>query len=186
MKYTSPEVEFSKMEKKGVPTPINEGTLTPNQEAFGLLVGFASGSVCMEGDVVQHLPIVQGNKTFGDSLGELPWFNPNTKTKQMDLLLDQKRLKLLKRKPVKSKAKTLAKKNPQTWGPDSDIRIENIIPGSPVYIPCKKGKSVNRGKGKGSKGSKNLGKMQSHTKSITGMAHTKQKGRPSRLTTKMS
>ena len=29
----------------GVPTPLNEGSLTPNQEAIGLLAGFASGSI---------------------------------------------------------------------------------------------------------------------------------------------
>ena len=42
----------------GFPTPINDGSLTPNQEAFGLLARFASGNVRMEGDAVQHLPIV--------------------------------------------------------------------------------------------------------------------------------
>ena len=43
--------------KTGVPTPMNEGTLSLNQEAFSLLAGFVSGSVRMVGEV-QHLLIV--------------------------------------------------------------------------------------------------------------------------------
>ena len=45
----------------GVPTPTLDGTLTPNQEALDLLAGLAMGSVRMECDVVQHLPVTQGN-----------------------------------------------------------------------------------------------------------------------------
>ena len=62
--------------KQGVPTPIIEGSLTLNQEAFGLLAGFATGSIRMRGDVVQHLPTVQGNKSIGDNLQEIPWYFP--------------------------------------------------------------------------------------------------------------
>ena len=50
--------------KTGVPTPINEGTLTPNQEAFQ----FASGHVRMEGNVIKHLSVVKGNQTIGAML----------------------------------------------------------------------------------------------------------------------
>ena len=50
-----------------------KGLLTPNQEAIGLLAGFASDSVQMEGDVVQHLPTIKGNQTIGENLQELPW-----------------------------------------------------------------------------------------------------------------
>ena len=41
-----------------VPTPIQEGQLTPNTEALNLLVGFASGEVVMEGDELKHLPSI--------------------------------------------------------------------------------------------------------------------------------
>ena len=41
--------------KIGVPTLVNDGTLSPNQEAITLLFGFASGKIKMAGDVVQHL-----------------------------------------------------------------------------------------------------------------------------------
>ena len=43
---------------KGVPTPIQEGQLTPNTEALNLLAGFASGEVVMEGDELKHLPSI--------------------------------------------------------------------------------------------------------------------------------
>ena len=54
-----------------------------------------------------------------------------------------------------------------------EIKIKIIFPGSPVCIPCKKIKSVDKGRGKGSKGSKNINKTQTHTKSIKGIACTK-------------
>ena len=54
--------------KTGVPTPSLDGTLTSNQEGINLLAGFATGSVRMEGDIVQHLPATQGNKAIGESL----------------------------------------------------------------------------------------------------------------------
>ena len=90
---------------------------------------------------------------------------------------DLRKLQLLKMKKhmvKQTQANKLAKMNTCTRIPDSEIKIENIIPGSPVYIPYKRVKSVNRGQGKGSKGSKNLDKMQSNTESVVGMAHTKQ------------
>ena len=37
----------------------------------------------------------------------------------------------------KTNARILAEKNPHTKVPDSEICIENIIPGSPLYIPYK-------------------------------------------------
>ena len=42
----------------GVPTPIQEGQLTPDMEALNLLAGFASGEVVMEGDKLKHLPSI--------------------------------------------------------------------------------------------------------------------------------
>ena len=65
--------------QEGVPSPIRKGVLTPNPEALSLLAGFASGSVKMDRDVVQHLPITQGNKSIGSTLSELPWYTPDTK-----------------------------------------------------------------------------------------------------------
>ena len=106
--------------RMGISTPLNEGSLTPNQEAIGLLVGFALGSIQMEGDVVQHLPAVKGNQTIGDNLQELPWYTPNpNKTKIDGSAIWSKKAKIVKREPMKhlmkkTKARILAEKNPCT------------------------------------------------------------------------
>ena len=134
---------------------MNEGTLSLNQEAFSLLAGFASGNVRMVGDVVQHLPIVQGNKSISEKLSEVLWYSPTSKRKRTDgSAICTKKVKIAKKEPCKSvkqpktNAKILAENNPHTKILDSEISVENIIPGSPSYIPYK------RHKGKGSKGPK--------------------------------
>ena len=119
--------------KQGVPTPINEGSLTPNHEAFGLLTGFAAGSIRMKGDIVQHLPVVQGNKTISDSLQEIPWYSPKRK-KTDGSVIHSKKAKIAKKEQKKHVTY-------RTQIPDSEIRPENIIPGSPEYIPYKKVKT---------------------------------------------
>ena len=70
-----PKVDTLKW-KQGVPTSIIEGSLTPHQEALGLLTSFTTGSIRMRGDVVQLLPTVQGNKSIGNSSQEIPWYSP--------------------------------------------------------------------------------------------------------------
>ena len=45
----------------------------------------------------------------------------------------------------------MAEQKPRTKIPDSEIRIENIIQGSPIYIPYNRVTPKNKGKGKGSK-----------------------------------
>ena len=70
--------------KTGVPTPINDGTLTPNQEAIMLLSGFASGQIKMAGDVVQHLltnTISNELQMIGELLQELEEHSPLLKKK---------------------------------------------------------------------------------------------------------
>ena len=82
--------------------PINEGSLTPNQEAIGLLAGFASGSVQMEGDVVKHLSIVKGKQSIGENLQELPWYIPGLKRKKIDgSTIQCKKAKIAKKDPKK-------------------------------------------------------------------------------------
>ena len=140
--------------KTGVPTPSLDGTLTPNQEAINLLAGFAMGSVRMEGDIVQHLPATQGNKAIGESLSELQWYSPDPKKKTDGSAIHSKRAMLAVKAPKKCKntqtqAGLMATQHPHQRVPDSEIRIENIIPGSPEYIPYKQIKN-------GKRGSKNL------------------------------
>ena len=140
--------------KTGVPTPSLDGTLTPNQEAINLLAGFAMGSVMMEGDIVQHLPATQGNKAIGESLSELPWYSPDPTKKTGGSAICSKRAMLAVKAPKKCKntqtqAGLMATQHPCQRVPNSEIRIENIIPGSPEYIPYKRIKN-------GKKGGKNL------------------------------
>ena len=136
--------------KTGVSTPSLDGTLTPNQEAINLLAGFAMGSVRMEGDVVQHVPATQGNKTIGESPSELPWYFPDPKKKTNGSAIRSKRAMLAVKAPKKCKNTHIqATQHPHQCVPNSEIRIENIIPGSPEYILYKWIKN-------GKRGSKNL------------------------------
>ena len=48
-----------------------------------------------------------------------------------------KKAKLTQKEPRKSIAQQLAEVNPHTKIPDSEIRLENIIPGSPLFVPYK-------------------------------------------------
>ena len=149
-KIPIPKIDTLKW-KQGIPTPIIEGSLTPNQEAFGLLTSFATGSIRMRGDVVQHLPTVQGDKSIGDSLQEIPWYSPK-KRKVDGSAIHSKKTKITKKEPKQhlvkqTNASLLAKTNPRTQIPDSEIRPENIIPGSPEYVPYKKVKTTGQGRG---------------------------------------
>ena len=148
------ETKFPKY-KKGVPTPIKEGQLTPNTEALNLLTGFATGNVILQNDEVVHIP------SISQSLNTI-WETPKHKNKT----------KIAKKEPRKCNISNQeAQAYPRTRVPDSEIRLENFIVESPTYIPykCKTPKSV--GKGKGSKGSKLKNVVQSKS---SGMARKKQ------------
>ena len=133
--------------KMGVPTPIKEGKLTPNSEALTLLSGFADGSIQMKDDEVQHLP------SISQSLNTI-WETP--KRKNVDGTA------------IRTKKAKIAQKEPRRV-PDSEIRLENIIVGSPIYIPYRKKTPKAKGKGSGSKGSK----LKQVIPSKPGMARTK-------------
>ena len=114
---------------KGVPTPIKEGRLTPNSEAFSLLSGFATGNIKMGGDEVLHLP------SIGTSLATI-WETP--KRKDIDGSVNRtKKAKVAQKEPRKNLSKQLAERHPHTKVPDSDIKLENIILGSPSYVPIR-------------------------------------------------
>ena len=53
--------------KSGLPSPINNKSVTPNQEAISLLTGFATSHVRMVGDVMQHLPLAENNQLIRDT-----------------------------------------------------------------------------------------------------------------------
>ena len=148
--------------KMGVPTPIKEGKLTPNSEALTLLSGFADGSIQIKDDKVQHLP------SISQSLNTI-WETP--KRKNVDgTVIRTKKAKIAQKEPRRINiSKTEAKSKPRTRVPDSEIRLENIIVGSPIYIPYRKKTPKAKGKGSGSKGSK----LKQVVPSKPGMAHTK-------------
>ena len=126
----------------------------PNTEALTLLTGFATGEIFMEGEQLKHLP------SISESLETL-WESP-------------KRRKNIDGRSNCTKKGTIAQKEPRknvrTQIPDSEIKLENIIPGSPAYLPYERIPIVSRGKGKGSKGSKII----SIPSEFTDMARTKQ------------
>ena len=72
------DMEFAEW-KQGVPTTINKENLTPNQEALGLLSGFATGQIHMTGEVVEHLPVTNQDKSIGELLKGLDPTPPKKK-----------------------------------------------------------------------------------------------------------
>ena len=134
--------------KEGAPTPILTGDLSPNTEAFSLLTGFASGEVTMDGSMIKHIPVppVHG-KSISEQLDELPW-NRSPKRKQLSngKAIRNKKPKIAEKEPRHRPKQPIAEKTPRTRVPDSEIRLDNIIPGSPLYIPIR---VKTKGKGKG-------------------------------------
>ena len=111
----------------GAPTPIEEGQLTPILEALNLLVGFSTGEVMMEGEDVKHLPSISKSLNF-------VWDTP--KRKSTDGSVNRtKKAKIAQKEPRKNIPKDLAIQNPRTKIPDSEIKLENIVQDSPLFLP---------------------------------------------------
>ena len=126
---------------KGTLTPVQEGQMTPNTEALSLLAGFATGQVTMKGDEVQHIP------SISQSLGTI-WETPKHKVTDGSAN-HTKKARVTKKEPRKNISKQMAETNPRTKIPDSEIRIENIIQGSPSFVPYKIKVKTPEGRGKG-------------------------------------
>ena len=115
---------------KGVLTPIQEGNMSPNQQEFSLIKGFASGEITLAGDEIHHLPTIPHDNTISVLLNELPWSTPE-RTKKTDGSMNRnKKPKIAQKEPHKIYAKQLAELNSCTKVPDADIKLEYIIPGS--------------------------------------------------------
>ena len=128
---------------QGAPTLIQEGQLTLISEALNLLVGFSTGEVVMEEENVKHLP------SISESLDSI-WNTP--KRKNTDGSVNRtKKAKIAQKEPRKNISKDLAIQHPRTKIPDSEVKLENIVQGSPSFISH----SVKSSKGKG-KGVKNI------------------------------
>ena len=123
---------------QGAPTPIQEGQLTPMSEALNLLVGFSSGEVIMEGENMKHLP------SISESLNSI-W--DTSKRKNIDGSVNRtKKAEIAQKEPRKNISKDLAIQHPHNKIPDSEIKLENIVKGSPSFDP-----KSSKGKGKGVK-----------------------------------
>ena len=84
----------------------------------------------MEGEQLKRLP------SISESLETL-WEFPKRK-KNIDGRSNRtKKATIAQKEPKKTISKQLAEKNFCTRIPDSEIKIENIILGSPVYLPYK-------------------------------------------------
>ena len=126
---------------QGAPTPIQEGQLTPMSEALNLLVGFSTGEVIMEGENMKHLP------SISESLNSI-WNTP--KRKNTDGSVNRtKKANIAQKEPHKNISKGLAIQHPCTKIPDSEIKLEYIVQGSPSFVPHSV--KIPRGKGKGVK-----------------------------------
>ena len=107
-------------------------------EALNLLVGLSTGEVTMEGENMKHLP------TISESL-ETIWETP--KQKNIDGSANRtKKAKIAQKEPRKG----LAIQHPRMKVPNSEIKLENIIRGSPLL--ASQSAEIPKGKGKGNKG----------------------------------
>ena len=102
-------------------------------EAINLTVGFASGHVTIE---------------YNRSLSEV-WEIPNKQITVSGGALRAKKATIAHKEPRKNISKQIAQKEPHTRVLDSEIKLSNIIPGSPAFVPYKR--IISKGKGKGTK-----------------------------------
>ena len=129
---------------EGAPTPIATGSLSPNEQAVALLAGFASSRVTMGGESIEHLPATP-DKLIMQTLDEV-WGTPTQENNDDRNIIYTEKARIAQKEPRKSIAWQLAEENPHTKVSDLEIRLENIIPGSPLLIPYKH--EIPKGKGK--------------------------------------
>ena len=133
--------------KWGISTPINEGNLSPNELAVKLLAGFSTGRIRMRGDTVEHRPSSDADESIMDILS------------QLDSTIPHKDQEAINSAPhvspnvtINNRTKTVAglqaEKNPRTKVSNLEICPENIILGSPMYIPYKRISVNQRSRGK--------------------------------------
>ena len=137
----NPALEATKW-VSGVPTQIQEGLMSPNTEAINLIAGFANGHITIDGNDLKHVP------SISKSLSEV-WETPNKWVPVDSSTTGARKTVIVQKKPRKNVSRQIAQKEPRTRIPDSEIKLSNIIPGSPVFLPYKR--STPKGKGKGTK-----------------------------------
>ena len=120
--------------------------MSPNELAVELLAAFSTGKIRMRGDVVEHKPSSDADESTADMLSQLDSATHHKDQKANDPV-PHVCLDITINNETKMSAGFQAKKNPRTKVPDSEIHPENIILGSPVYIPYKKISKDQKGKG---------------------------------------
>ena len=89
----------------------------------------------MAGDKICHLPTTPDDNSISESLNELPWSTPEISKKTDGSVNRNKKPKIAQKEPRKIHAKQPTELSSHTKVPDADIKLENIIPGSPAFIP---------------------------------------------------
>ena len=136
--------------RKGISTPLHEGGLSPNQVAVELLMGFSTGQIRMRGDTVEHIPTLGTDESMSiaEMLHQLDSPGSPKKNKTNDSVHHTQQTPVIGQKEPKTIARLQAEKNPKTRIPDLEICPENIIVGSPAYVPYKKIAKNQKGQGK--------------------------------------
>ena len=116
--------------------------MSPNTETINLLAGFASGHITIDGNDLKHVP------SISKSLSEV-WESPNRQVSVDSGTIGVGKMVIAQKEPRKNISRQVAQKEPHTRVPDLEIKLSNIIPGSPVFLPYKR--ITPKGKGKGTK-----------------------------------
>ena len=102
----------------------------------------------MRGDTVEHIPTLETNESIAEMLHQLDSPSSPKKKKTNDSVHHTQKTPVIAQKEPKTIARLQAERNPRKRIPDSEIHPENIIIGSPVYIPYKKIPKNQKGQGK--------------------------------------
>ena len=111
-------------------------------EAINLIAGFASGHVTTDGNDLKHVP------SSYKSLSEV-WETPNKWVPVDSGTIGARKTVIAKNELCKNVSRQIAQKEPCTRVPDSEIKLSNVISGSPTFVPYKR--ITPKGKGKGTK-----------------------------------
>ena len=114
----------------GAPTPIQEGLTSPNTEAINLIAGFASGHITVDGNNLKHIP------SISKSLSEV-WETPSKWASVDSGAIGPKKAVIAHKELHKNALRQIAQKEPCTRVLDSEIKLSNVILGSPAFVPYK-------------------------------------------------
>ena len=113
--------------------------MSPNTEAINLIAGFASGHITIDGNDLKHVP------SISKSLSKV-WETPNRWVSVDSSTIGAGKMVMAQKEPCKNISRQIAQKELCTRVPDLEIKLSNIILGSPVFLPYKR--ITPKGKGK--------------------------------------